>query len=142
MKKNMSELDRFKLVFQHFKSEGFTQETFSEKLGITQAQLSRLLNGLSPVLMHHKILLEYLFNVSLDWIEEGKDPMILDAMPKVSEDKTFKVIVQNYNRMSKGYRAELKKVSTNLLHQYKSSNISRVADKKIEYMKKPRKKKG
>ena len=140
MKENISVLERFKLVFQHFKSEGYTQETFSVKLGITQAQFSRLLNGLSPILQHHKILLEYLFNVNMEWIETGKGVMILEVMPKVGKDTTFKVIVQNYNLMNKSYRTELKRVSTNLLHQYKNSNISKVADKKTDYLKKERKK--
>jgi len=128
------QVKRIKKVYQHFKENGETQDTFASRLGLTQAHFSRVLRGLSPILPQHTLLLEHVYNINKDWLDKGKGDMFHDVTLE-KPDRKLKAIAKNYSSLDENKREELLDYSKALLKD-KKPVLGKVADKSKSYGKK------
>ncbi len=110
--------ERLAALFFHFKGLGYTQSSFGALLGITQAQLSRLLRGESGITRQHSLLLEARLGVNPRWLESGQGEMFLPGEDTKRLDEYSGKILQNYEKLSPHYREILYILSESLVDRH------------------------
>jgi len=94
---------------KELRKEGETQIEFAERMGTTQASISRYLNGRQPD-RETLIKIASRSNVSLDWLLTGKGPAPAPQNSQEEEDDPIESIVTCADRiagLSANERAEL-----------------------------------
>lgn len=110
-----STFERLNDLFAHFKRLGHTQNSFASILGITQAQLSRLLKGKSGITRQHELLLEKALGVNIVWLNTGLGKMFLPEQEIKRLDAPSLEILANYEKLGLEYRSVLHMVSISLV---------------------------
>ncbi len=131
--------ERLASIYRQFKEKGYTQHSFGEMLGITQAQLSRLLRGESGITRQHELLLESLLGINIKWLNSGRGPVFLEETEEKRLDEMSRKIVSNCENLNKENRETLYLISDSLVKRQKGGKkpkkiiIDRAAEPPVTY---------
>lgn len=72
---------------------GMTQDSLSEKLGITKNAYQKIERGANGAKIDTLVRLAEIFNVSLDYIVCGKQPQTLEQILNYTDEKQYEFII-------------------------------------------------
>lgn len=131
--------ERLATLYKQFKEKGYTQHSFGEILGITQAQLSRLLRGESGITRQHELLLENQLGLNIKWLQTGRGPIFLESSEEKRLDDLARKLVKLSEGLNKENRDTLYILSESLIKKQKGGKkpkkiiIDRAAEPVIKY---------
>jgi len=124
--------NRLKDVFSYYKTQGYSQKSFAEKIGLSDSQFNSILQNKSKLREIHLIALKYIFKIDPHWLETGEGEMIYDTWTD-ELDKRAKKIFKAYAKLNEQKRETLALMADSLLEQQRREDHLKVSEKNQKF---------